>query len=74
MDSLTFSLTFVIFFAVTLGLRLWLASRQLRHVVAHRAQVPAEFAGPEARCGAILIWTSQPGLSHHRRVAPGPRR
>src|SRR5687768_3661651 len=39
-----------------------------------RSQVPAEFAGPEARCGAILIWTSQPGLSHQRRVAPGPRR
>ena len=39
-----------------------------------RSQVPAEFAGPEARCGAILIWTSQPGLSHQRRVAPAPRR
>lgn len=39
-----------------------------------RSQVPAEFAGPEARCGAILIWTSQPGLSHQRRVAPNLRR
>lgn len=39
-----------------------------------RSQVPAEFAGPEARCGAILIWTSQPGLVHQRRVAPAPRR
>ena len=39
-----------------------------------RSQVPAEFAGPEARCGAILIWTSQPGLPHQRRVAPAPRR
>ena len=30
--------------ALSLGLRLWLAARQIRHVRAHRAQVPAAFA------------------------------
>jgi STE24 endopeptidase len=36
---------FVIFFMLTLVLRYWLASRHIRHVMRHRDQVPAEFAG-----------------------------
>jgi STE24 endopeptidase len=35
---------FVVFFVLTLALRYWLASRHIRHVLAHRAAVPAEFA------------------------------
>ena len=44
MYSLAFSILFLTFFAVTLGLRFWLAQRQLRHVLAHRSAVPPEFA------------------------------
>jgi STE24 endopeptidase len=35
---------FVVFFLLTLGLRFWLANRQIRHVLRHRDAVPAEFA------------------------------
>jgi STE24 endopeptidase len=45
MLSFAFSVLFVIFFMLTLVLRYWLASRHIRHVVLHREQVPAEFAG-----------------------------
>ncbi|MGZ8357714.1 MAG: M48 family metallopeptidase, partial [Telluria sp.] len=44
MYSLVFSILFVTFFAVTLLLRFWLANRHIRHVLANRARVPAEFA------------------------------
>ena len=44
MYSSAFSILFVSFFVVTLALRFWLASRQLRHVAKHRSAVPAEFA------------------------------
>ncbi|MFC0131616.1 peptidase M48 [Massilia eurypsychrophila] len=44
MYSLAFSVLFVGFFLLTLILRFWLANRHVRHVLAHRAQVPAEFA------------------------------
>src|SRR5450830_589223 len=44
MSSLVFSLLFIAFFILTLGLRFWLSHRHIRHVLAHRAQVPAEFA------------------------------
>lgn len=44
MSSLAFSVLFVVFFVLTLGLRFWLANRQIRHVLRHRGQVPAEFA------------------------------
>lgn len=44
MSSLGFSVLFVVFFALTLGVRFWLANRQIRHVLRHRAGVPAEFA------------------------------
>ncbi len=44
MYSLAFSILFVSFFILTLLLRFWLANRQLRHVMAHRGAVPAEFA------------------------------
>jgi len=39
-----FSLVFLTLLALTTGMRVWLALRQLRHVAAHRATVPAEFA------------------------------
>lgn len=44
MYSSAFSILFVAFFVLTLVLRFWLASRQLRHVMAHRSAVPADFA------------------------------
>jgi STE24 endopeptidase len=39
-----FSLVFLIALTVSIGLRLWLARRQLRHVLAHRERVPFDFA------------------------------
>ena len=44
MYSHGFSLLFVAFLVLTLAVRFWLASRQLRHVLANRGAVPAEFA------------------------------
>lgn len=44
MSSITFSALFVSFLVATLALRFWLGSRHIRHVLAHRAAVPAEFA------------------------------
>ena len=45
MYSLAFSILFVSFIILTLIVRFWLASRQIRHVAAHRGTVPAAFAG-----------------------------
>ncbi len=42
-DNLT--LLFLAFFALNLGIRLWLKLRHIRFVAAHRAAVPADFAG-----------------------------
>lgn len=39
-----FSTVFLAMLALTTALRLWLALRQMRHVEAHRAATPAEFA------------------------------
>jgi STE24 endopeptidase len=44
MYSLAFSILFVAFLLLTLLLRFWLSARQIRHVLAKRAVVPAEFA------------------------------
>jgi STE24 endopeptidase len=44
MLSSAFSVLFVVFLLLTLGLRYWLAGRHIRHVLRHRDQVPAEFA------------------------------
>jgi STE24 endopeptidase len=44
MYSSAFSILFITFFVLTITLRFWLASRQLRHVKARRGAVPAEFA------------------------------
>jgi STE24 endopeptidase len=44
MYSHAFSILFVSFLVMTLGVRFWLASRHIRHVLAHRGAVPAEFA------------------------------
>lgn len=44
MVSAQFSVLFIVFFAASLLVRFWLASRQIRHVLAHRAAVPAQFA------------------------------
>ena len=38
------TLLFVVFLLGMVGVRLWLANRQIRHVLSHRAEVPAEFA------------------------------
>ena len=39
-----FSLVFLTLLALTTGMRIWLALRQLQHVAAHRSTVPTEFA------------------------------
>lgn len=39
-----FRLLFLLALALSLGIRLWLARRQMAHVLAHRPAVPAEFA------------------------------
>lgn len=44
MSSLAFSALFVGFLVITLVVRFWLGSRHIRHVLAHRSAVPAEFA------------------------------
>ena len=44
MSSLAFSVLFVIFLVATLLVRFWLGARHIRHVLAHRHAVPAEFA------------------------------
>jgi len=44
MDSLGFSVLFIVFLSLTLGIRFWLTSRQIRHVQQHRSTVPALFA------------------------------
>ncbi len=45
MYSLGFSILFVGFLLLTLIVRFWLGSRHIRHVLRHRAAVPAEFTG-----------------------------
>ena len=44
MTPTQFSLVFLAFLLLSSALKLWLALRQMRHVVTHRDQVPAEFA------------------------------
>ena len=39
-----FSTVFLIAFALTLSIRLWLKLRHIRYVAAHRETVPAKFA------------------------------
>ncbi|MDO8305538.1 M48 family metallopeptidase [Herminiimonas sp.] len=45
MSSLAFTVLFIGFLVVSLLVRFWLASRHIRHILAHRAAVPAQFAG-----------------------------
>jgi STE24 endopeptidase len=42
--STTFSILFLLMLALVTAARLWLSARQLHHVAAHRAEVPAAFA------------------------------
>jgi len=44
MQSSTFTLLFAAALLASLATRFWLATRQMRHVAAHREQVPAAFA------------------------------
>ncbi len=44
MNSSSFSLLFAAFLLATLAVKLWLASRHVRHVALHRDAVPAQFA------------------------------
>lgn len=44
MSSLAFSILFVVFLALTVSVRFWLASRHIRHVLQHRNAVPAQFS------------------------------
>ena len=43
MDSLTVTVAFAVSLVASLAVKLWLATRQMRHVAAHRGQVPAAF-------------------------------
>jgi len=45
LSSIAFTYLFVAALATTLALRLWLATRQVRHVARHRGAVPAAFTG-----------------------------
>lgn len=45
MSSLTFTVLFIGFLAVSLLVRFWLASRHIRHVLANSTAVPEQFAG-----------------------------
>ena len=56
MTASAFSLLFVLTLAVSLGVRLWLARRQVAHVVAHRDAVPEAFA-------------ARIGIAAHRKAA-----
>ena len=44
MDSQSFSLLFAAMLIATLAVKLWLSTRQLKHVAAHRNAVPEQFA------------------------------
>jgi STE24 endopeptidase len=44
MTATLLTFLFVLALAISIGLQLWLARRQVRHVLAHRAAVPAHFA------------------------------
>jgi STE24 endopeptidase len=50
------TLLFVVFLLGMVGVRLWLANRQIRHVLSHRPEVPAEFA-------------TRIGLASHQKAA-----
>jgi STE24 endopeptidase len=39
-----FTLLFVLFLLLMVGLKFWLASRQIRHVARHAESVPTQFA------------------------------
>ena len=51
-----FTLLFVAFLLTDIAVRMWLASRQIRHVARNRDQVPAEFS-------------HRIGLTSHQRAA-----
>ena len=44
MYSFAFSVLFISFLVLTVAVRFWLASRHIRHVLAHRSAVPSQFA------------------------------
>lgn len=44
MTAQGFALLFLLFLTLSTGLRLWLGTRQISHINAHRSAVPAEFA------------------------------
>ena len=45
MDASTFTAAFAAALLASLAVKLWLVTRQMRHVAAHRGQVPAAFVG-----------------------------
>lgn len=44
MQSMSFTLGFIVLVVSSVLAKMWLSSRQMRHVAAHRAQVPSAFA------------------------------
>jgi STE24 endopeptidase len=45
MNATPFTFTFLLLYALSLGLKFWLDARQMQHVRAHRDRVPTQFAG-----------------------------
>jgi STE24 endopeptidase len=45
MDDSTVTWVFIVALLASMAVKLWLATRQMRHVAAHRSQVPADFDG-----------------------------
>lgn len=45
MDAMTLTMLFLVFLLAATTVRLWLANRQIAHVISHRNQVPEAFAG-----------------------------
>ena len=79
MQPLHFSFLFVGFLLLSLVLRLWLASRQVRHVSRHRDAVPEPFASrislpAHQRAAAYTIARVQLGIVDQFRSRSEERR
>ncbi|RIX46773.1 MAG: M48 family peptidase [Rhodocyclales bacterium GT-UBC] len=65
-----FTLIFLATLSATLGVRLWLANRHIRHVTAHRDHVPAEFSDrisltAHQKAADYTIDRSRAGIASH---------
>ena len=68
-----FTYLFVIFLLAMVMTKLWLAARQVRHVVAHRAAVPERFLNVVKKDQPVSLWidaSSRPHSGAISRVSP----